>query len=74
MEIPLKVREAMKVEAKRRGNSEDLGVYKGKTVWSYSYADPVSIGYPFIYLFDGRAVEYLCDQSVFDIISQLEKS
>lgn len=75
MEIPFKVREAMRQEANHhKGNIEYLGVYHGKTVWMYNYQEPVSVGPPSAYLFDGSNVEYLCGEEVFDIILQLEKS
>lgn len=75
MEIPLKIREALKQEtAKHKGHIQYLGVYKGKTAWMFDYSDPVCVGPPSLYLFDGISVEYLCGEDIFDIISQLEKS
>lgn len=75
MEVPLKICEALKHEAaKYKGSIQYLGVYKGKTAWIFDYSEPVCIGPPSLYLYDGRNVEYLCGEEVFDIISQLEKS
>lgn len=75
MEIPLKVREALRQEtAKYKGHIQYLGVYKGKTAWMFDYSDPVCVGPPSLYLFDGSGVEYLYGEDIFDIISQLEKS
>lgn len=75
MEIPLKIREALKQEtAKYKGHIQYLGVYKGKTAWMFDYSDPVCVGPPSLYLFDGSSVEYLYGENIFDIISQLEKS
>ena len=75
MEVPLKIREAMKHElARYKGNIQYMGVYDGKTAWTFEYLEPVCVGYPSLYLFDGDTVEYLCGEYVFDIISQLEKS
>lgn len=75
MEVPLKICEALKQEtAKYKGSIQYLGVYKGKTAWMFDYSEPVNIGPPSLYLFDGSNVEYLCGEEVFDIISQLEKS
>lgn len=45
MEIPLKIREALKQEtAKYKGHIQYLGVYKGKTAWMFDYSDPVCVG------------------------------
>lgn len=75
MEVPLKICEALKHEAvKYKGSIQYLGVYKGKTAWMFDYSEPVCIGPPSLYLYDGSNVEYLCGEEVFDIISQLEKS
>lgn len=74
MEIPDKVREAMNDELNHyKGSIEYIGVYKGKTVWQFGYSEPVCVGLPSIYLFDGKNVEYLCGEEVFSIISQLQK-
>jgi hypothetical protein len=75
MEIPLKIREALKQETtKYKGHIQYLGVYKGKTAWRFYYSEPVCVGPPSLYLFDGSNVEYLCGEDIFDIILQLEKS
>lgn len=75
MKIPSKIREAMQQEINHhKGYIEFLGIYHGKTAWLYNYEEPVSIGPPSVYLFDGNRVEYLCGEEVFDIILQFEKS
>ncbi len=74
MEIPIKIREAMKDETSHyKGSIIFLGVYKGKTAWQFNYSEPVCVGLPSIYLFDGNKVDYLCGEEVFLIISQLQK-
>lgn len=74
MEIPVRVREAMKDEIDRyKGSIIFLGVYKGKTAWQFNYLEPVCVGLPSIYLYDGNKVDYLCGEKVFSIISQLQK-
>ncbi len=74
MEIPAKIKEAMKDELNHyKGSIVYLGVYEGKTVWQYEYSEPVCVGLPSIYLFDGQEVNYLYGEEVFPIISQLQK-
>lgn len=74
MEIPDKIKEAMKSELSHyKGSIIYLGLYQGKTVWQFAYSEPVCVGLPSIYLYDGRTVAYLCDETVFSIISQLQK-
>lgn len=74
MEIPAKIKEAMNDETSRyKGSIIYLGVYHGKTVWQFDYSEPVSVGLPSVYLFDGKEVDYLCGEEVFSIISQLQK-
>lgn len=74
MEIPAKVRNAMKDELSHyKGSIEYLGIYKGKTAWQFGYSEPVCVGLLSIYLFDGEIVEYLCGEEAFSIISHLQK-
>ena len=74
MEIPIKVIKAAQGRKHLGGKLEVIGQYKGKTVYSYVYTVPMTIGMPELYLWDGNKVQVIEGEEAFPIISSFSPS
>ena len=50
-----------------------LGVYENMPAWTIEYTEPVTIGYPVVFLLDGDSVRTVYDGEVFSILDALRK-
>ena len=69
MEIPVKVIKAAEDLKHLGGTLELLGKYNGKDVYTYSFPEPMTIGMPILYLWDGNKVQVVSGEESLSIIS-----
>lgn len=71
MAIPKQVTEAAKGLADYGGTIIKIGFYKSQEVYSWHFDEPVTIGLPEIYLWDGQRARTICGDKAVKIISDL---
>lgn len=71
MDIPKQVIEAAKGRADCGGRLEVICNYESKEVFSYVYDEPVIIGPPEFYLWDGEKAETVQGDDALELLSKL---
>lgn len=71
MEIPKQVTEAAKGLADYGGTLIKIGNYQGQEVYSWHFDEPVTIGLPEVYLWDGQRAKIVYGDKAVKIISDL---
>ena len=69
--IPKQVEAAAEGRKHLGGQLKKFGQYKGFDVYSYEYQEPMTIGMPELYLWDGSKVEVVGSEKALRIISSL---
>lgn len=69
--IPEKVQKLAQERVDLGGKVILLGGYEGKEVYICDFEEPVSIGLPEVYLWDGEAAQTIIGKRAADIISAL---
>lgn len=66
-------KEIIKIAEERKdcGELKKIGTYEGKDVYSYTYDEPMTIGMPEFYLWDGKHASIVRDDEALNIIDAL---
>lgn len=60
--IPKEVMKASESRKHLGGELRKIGTYNGRDVYSYIYREPVTIGYPELYVWNGKDVEVVKEE------------
>lgn len=69
--IPKKVIQVAEDRSSLGGKLKLFGKYKDCQVYSYEYSEPVTVGLPVIYLWDGSKVGKMIGENALSILSSI---